>query len=164
VLLALVTAGARALAESDPPPPAGVPNFQVVAPGIYRGGAPTYAGLQALQALGVRTIIDLRVEKKRAHTGQAARSLGFTWISLPMWDDPPKPQQVQTLLATLAAAPGRPVFVHCQHGCDRTGCMFGLYRVRVCGWTFEQAYAEMLRYGFDPRWTKLTEAVRQAAE
>ncbi|MBU0611644.1 MAG: tyrosine-protein phosphatase [Armatimonadetes bacterium] len=164
MLLCALSAGSCLLADSDVPSPAGVPNFHVVAPGIYRGGAPTYAGLQSLQALGVRTIIDLRVEKKRAHTGQAARSLGFTWISLPMWDDPPKPQQVQTLLATLAAAPGRPVFVHCQHGCDRTGCMFGLYRVRVCGWTFEQAYAEMRRYGFDPRWTKLTEAVRQAAE
>jgi len=33
-----------------------------------------------------------------------------------------------------------PVFVHCQHGADRTGCMIGLYRVKVQSWKFEQAW------------------------
>jgi tyrosine-protein phosphatase SIW14 len=162
VLLAAIVGGACVFAEGQAPP--GVPNFHRVGPGIYRGGAPTSEGLRALKAMHIRTIIDLRVEKARETERQAAQSLGFKWISLPMWDEAPKPQQVRTLLATLAVAPAQPVFVHCQHGCDRTGCMIGIYRVKVLGWPFSRAWAEMLQYGFDQRWTKLRDAVRQAAK
>jgi hypothetical protein len=38
--------------------------------------------------------------------------------------------------------------------------MIGIYRVQVLHWAFPQAWKEMRRYGFNPRWTKLTAAVR----
>ena len=80
-----------------------------------------------------------------------------------MGSDPPTARQVSTLLATLKRAPQEPVFVHCQHGADRTGCMIGIWRVTQQGWTFPQAWAEMRRDGFNPRWQHLTQAVRQRA-
>lgn len=157
-----LTLVAAVCAEPDQPI-AGLTNFHPVAPGIYRGAVPTVEGLKALRSMGVRTIIDLRIEKERKTEQKLATALGFTWIGLPMGDDPPTAKQLQTFLSTLAKAPGRPVFVHCHYGCDRTGGMFGLYRVHVQGWSFAQAYAEMRKYGFNPRYTKLTAAVKTFA-
>lgn len=143
---------------------ADLPNFHPVAPGIWRGAAPTEAGLRQLRAQGVKTVIDLRIAPKTVKLeGIYARSLGFHWINLPMGADPPTPKQVSALLSTLKMAPSAPVFVHCQHGADRTGCMIGIYQVTQQGWTFSQAYQEMRKDGFDPRWTCLREAVQQRA-
>jgi protein tyrosine/serine phosphatase len=147
------------LAEAD------LPNFHPVAPGVWRGAAPTEAGLRRLKAMGVKTVVDLRIAPKTVRReGAYARSLGLEWINLPMGADPPTPRQVSTLLAALDRAPARPVFVHCQHGADRTGCMIGIYRVTRQGWPFGRAYAEMRQDGFDPRWGRLRAAVRQRAK
>ena len=141
-----------------------LPNFHAVAPGIWRGAAPSEAGLARLKAMGIKTVIDLRIAPKTVRAeGIYARSLGFHWINLPMGADPPTPKQVAIFLATLKRAPGEPVFVHCQHGADRTGCMVGIYRVTRQGWTFPRAYAEMRQDGFDPRWGRLREAVQVRA-
>ena len=130
-----------------------LPNFHQTAPGIWRGAAPTEAGLRRLKAMGVKTIIDLRIAPKTVKKeGLYARSLGFHWINLPMGSDPPTPKEVST------------VFVHCQHGADRTGCMIGIYRVTQDGWAFPRAFAEMRQDGFNPRWVNLTEAVRERAK
>ena len=158
LLLALLAlAGlAPALAVS-----AGLPNFHQVGPGIFRGAAPTAAGLATLHAMGIHTIIDLRISPREVKQEKArALALGFQWINLPMGSEAPTAKQVETFLAVLAKAPKESVFVHCQHGADRTGCMIGIYRVAVQGWSFAQAWPEMRKYGFNPRWTKLTAAVR----
>ncbi len=142
-----------------------IPNLHLVAPGIWRGAAPGEAGLARLKAMGVKTVIDLRISPKLVRReGTEARALGLHWINLPMGADPPTPTQVSTLLSALDRAPGEPVFVHCQHGADRTGCMVGIYRVTRQGWSFPRAYAEMRRDGFDPRWGRLREAVRVRAK
>jgi protein tyrosine/serine phosphatase len=139
-----------------------LPNFHQVGPGIYRGAAPTEAGLQKLKAMGVHTIIDLRIAPKTVKKEKiAAQALGFHWINLPMGGDPPTQKEVDTLLATLKKAPGEPVYVHCQHGADRTGCMIGIYRVTQQHWTWQPTFAEMRKYGFNPHWTKLSGVVQQ---
>jgi protein tyrosine/serine phosphatase len=142
-----------------------LPNFHPVAPAIWRGAAPTDAGLKQLKTLGVKTIIDLRIAPKTVKKeGITARAMGFNFINLPMGADPPTQKEVATLLATLKQAPQSPVYVHCQHGADRTGCMIGIYRVTQQGWTFPKAYAEMRHDGFNPRWVKLREAVQERAK
>lgn len=139
----------------------GLPNFHQVTEGIYRGGAPTKQGLQALKEMGVVTIIDLRIERKALEEKKLAEEMGFTWIHIPMGAEAPTQQQVDTFLATLAKAPDEPVFVHCQHGADRTGAMIGIYRVQVQSWTFEQAWLEMRKYGFKPFLSELKHAVKK---
>jgi protein tyrosine/serine phosphatase len=158
-------AEAPAPAETVPadPPHAGLPNFHTVADGIYRGGAPTPEGFKSLRAMKIKTDIDLRIEAAHKQEKLAAEALGFKYLSLPMGKEAPTPQQVQTLLDTLADPEARPVYVHCQHGADRTGCMIGIYRVKVQGWSFEKAWAEMLADGFKPKLTELKEAVKKAA-
>jgi tyrosine-protein phosphatase SIW14 len=139
-----------------------LPNFHTVSPGIYRGAAPTPEGLQKLRAMGVRTIIDLRISPKQVKKEkQQAERLGFRWLNLPMGSEPPTTKQVSTLLSTLKLAPQEPVFVHCQHGADRTGCMIGIWRVTQQNWTYDQTYKEMRKYGFKPYYKELASSVRQ---
>jgi protein tyrosine/serine phosphatase len=112
--------------------------------------------------MGVHTVIDLRIAPKTVRKEKAvAERMGFKWINLPMSGDPPTPKQVDILLATLKGAPRDPVFVHCEHGADRTGCMLGIYRETAQGWRYAKTYKEMRQYGFKPHYTKLAEAVRQ---
>jgi len=146
------------------PPASHIPNFHTVAPGIYRGAAPTQDGLTDLRAMGVKTIIDLRISPKLVKVEKAeAKQLGFNWINLPMGSDPPTSKQVATFIQTLQLAPSQPVFVHCQHGADRTGCMIGIWRETEQGWPYAQTFVEMRKYGFNKRWVKLSAAVQQRA-
>lgn len=141
-----------------------IPNFHQVAPGIYRGGAPTPKGLKTLRSMGIQTIIDLRIERALARAEKkTTEAMGFNWINLPMGREAPTQRQIDIFLATLAKAPATPVFVHCQHGADRTGCMVGIYRVQVQGITFSQAWTEMRSYGFKPFLSQLKAAVRKRA-
>jgi protein tyrosine/serine phosphatase len=141
-----------------------IPNFHVVHPYLWRGAAPTEEGLRVLKASGVRTIIDLRISpKKVAAERRLVEAMGLRFINLPMSGDPPTTRQIETFLATSTSAEQQPVFIHCQHGADRTGTLLGIYRERVEGWDFDRAYKEMRRYGFDPRWRKLTATVRRYA-
>jgi protein tyrosine phosphatase (PTP) superfamily phosphohydrolase (DUF442 family) len=162
LLLPLATAALCAAAHADGPD---LPNFAQVAPGIYRGAAPTEAGLRRLKAMGVRTLIDLRIERRGQQEEAAwAAALGMERIRLPMGREAPTKKQVETFLATLDRAPQAPVFVHCQHGADRTGAMIGIWRVTRQGWAFDRTYAEMRRYGFKPFLTALKQSVARRAK
>ena len=141
-----------------------LPNFHVVAPGIWRGAAPTQAGIRELKAMGVDTIVDLRIAPKtvaKEHT--YVSSLGMNWVNLPMSADPPTKKEVATMMAILQSAPQHKIYVHCQHGADRTGCMIGIYRVTQDGWSFSKAYTEMRKYGFKSFLGPLKNAVSSRA-
>ena len=161
MLVMLITGMAMGgVATPKKPDPKALPNFQQVTEGIYRGGAPTRRGLEILREMKIHTIIDLRIEKIAKQEKKLAEEMGFTWVHLPMGREAPTRKQVETFLALLANAEKEPVFVHCQHGADRTGAMIGIYRMRVQDWTFEQTWKEMRKYGFKLHLRELKEAVR----
>jgi len=167
VALVLMSLGGPTPAAADPPAKSSpdLPNFALVAPGIYRGAAPTAEGLRRLKSMGVRTIIDLRIERRgQAEEAAAAKRLGLNRLRLPMGREAPTSGQVKTFLATLADPTQRPVFVHCQHGADRTGAMVGIWRVTQQGWAFPQTWTEMRRYGFKPYLGALKGAVASRAK
>lgn len=131
-----------------------LPNFHTVGPSIWRGAAPTAEGLRKLKQKGVKTIIDLRIEKKgQKEEAAAAKALGLNRIRIPMGSEAPTEKQIKTLFTALENAGNSPVFIHCQHGADRTGAMVGLWRVTHQGWGFDPTYKEMRKYGFKP-WLK----------
>jgi tyrosine-protein phosphatase SIW14 len=137
-----------------------LPNFAIVAPGIYRGAAPTAEGMRRLKRMGVQTIIDLRIERRgQKEEAAQAKALHMERLRLPMGREAPTHKQVATFLQTLDAAAERPVFVHCQHGADRTGAMIGIWRVTRQGWEWDRAWAEMSRYGFKPYLRELKASV-----
>jgi protein-tyrosine phosphatase len=122
--------------------------------------------VEKLHSLGVKTVIDLRAETAatRAEKDQVEK-LGMHYIMLPMSDAAPSQKQVDTLLDTVkeGQAKSEPVYVHCAHGSDRTGCMVGIWRVSQDGFSYDQAYKEMRQYYFGPKFTQLSAAVKKRA-
>jgi protein tyrosine phosphatase (PTP) superfamily phosphohydrolase (DUF442 family) len=117
---------------------------------LFRGQQPTDKGFEQLKGLGVKHIVYLHFNKKQAaHEKAVVEGLGMRFTHIPMsWITPPKQAQIdQWLQITTDPAQG-PVFVHCQHGKDRTGAMVGIYRIKHDKWTYDKAYAEMKEKGF----------------
>jgi tyrosine-protein phosphatase SIW14 len=141
-----------------------LPNFHAVTPVLLRGAAPTPEGLEVLQKMGVKTVIDLRIAPKTVAKERAQLDkMGMHFLNLPMSGEPPTDAQIQTFMKTIADPAQQPVFVHCQHGADRTGTMIGIYREQVAGWPYDKTYKEMRKYGFNSHWTKLSATVRRFA-
>ena len=126
------------------------PAIELVSAGIYRGPRPTQATLSQLRSLGVKTILDLEDTTSAINTERGwVGNLKMTFISEPMsgfWT--PNDKEVNQIEAIMADPARRPIFVHCQHGQDRTGLIVGLYRVFSEHWTPAAAYREMLAKGF----------------
>ena len=78
-----------------------------------------------------------------------------SFISCTAWH--PEDENVVKFLQVLRDPKNRPVFVHCQHGADRTGLMVAIYRIAVQGWSRQDAIQEMTQggTGFHEVWTNL---------
>ena len=61
----------------------------------------------------------------------------------------PTEQERAQVFTIISYAPG-PVFVHCEHGCDRTGTVVACYRIRHDGWDVQAALKEANHYGMSP--------------
>jgi len=123
----------------------------VVSPGIYRGPAPhTAADYRQLQALGIKTVLDVRKFRRRqmADECRCVRAYGMTYIQAPVAFRPERDGSAERALRTLADARLHPIYIHCELGRDRSGLIIGLYRVRCEGWSLCSAYCEMKRFGF----------------
>ena len=148
----------------------GLENFHRVTPNLYRGKQPTAEGMRSLQAVGVKTVIDLRAFHSDAGEAKGTK-LAIERISFKTWH--PEDADVVRFLRIATAKEKRPVFVHCQHGSDRTGTMIAIYRIAIQGWTKREAIDEMTKggFGFHPMWKNLVayiekldvEAVRRRA-
>lgn len=143
---------ARAWAPAIEKP--GLPNLHRVAPGLYRGAQPTAEGMKELEKMGIKTVINLRAfHSDKDEIGKA--KLACESIPVKTWK--PTEDQVVQFLKIVTDKNRGPIFVHCQHGADRTGTMCAIYRVAVCGWTKQQAIEEMTQgdFGFHPMWKNL---------
>lgn len=140
----------------------GIPNFAVVKPGIYRGGQPTYEGWRYLASIGVSNVIKLNTESEGSDA--TARLFKMTVFTAPIsfseqigWS----PIDAQNLENVSVSCPwnystggnvdknaGCGLFVHCEHGQDRTGLFVAMERVRWDYWTKADAEKEMLAHGF----------------
>ena len=172
-LLAVVFAGlflpaAGRTAESKDRPRAwatrlnrpGLPNLHKVDDGLYRGAQPTARGVKELEKLGVRTIVNLR----SSHSDEkivAGSNLTLAHIPMNTWAVDEK--DVVRFLRVVTDKDRRPVFVHCQHGADRTGAMCAAYRLAVDGWSKRQAIDEMTKggFGFHSIWRNLPKLIEK---
>jgi tyrosine-protein phosphatase SIW14 len=127
-----------------------LPRFSKVTDTIYRGSRPDEAAIAGLQKMGIKTIVDLEDDKIAvADEILLANRYGIKVISTPMsgfWA--PDDAQVQTTLDIIDSSANQPLYVHCQHGEDRTGLIVGLYRVFYQKWTPKAAWIEMKLNGF----------------
>jgi protein tyrosine/serine phosphatase len=171
---ALVTLGVPALAQdstvSTPARPAlwaeaieleGVPNLHRITPMLYRSEQPTALGMQNLEKLGIRTIINLRAfndddDEVRGTKLRTQRTRILTWNV----DD----RHVIEVMRMLKDEANGPYLIHCQHGADRTGLMSAMYRILEQGWKREDALAELTDggYGYHAMWRNILRYVSSA--
>src|SRR5262249_20265265 len=82
------------------------------------------------------------------------------FVSIPLTGlTAPSHEAVQHFLSILESHDSCPVYVHCEHGQDRTGTMIGIYRIAAQKWSSGDAYREMVERGFHPQYFWLSEAV-----
>ena len=102
--------------------------------------------MRELAKMGIKTVINLRA----GHSDRdeiADTGLDYVHVNVKPWHA--EDEDVVKFLQAVADPDGGPFFVHCKRGADRTGLMCAVYRVAFCGWTNEEAIAEMTDGGFD---------------
>lgn len=123
----------------------GVPNVHTVVPGtLVRGGQPDAEGFAALKArYAIRTVVNLNDDTAVSERALVT-ALGMEYVPLPSDAFAPDRGRIVEFLRVMSDPAGRgPVFVHCQHGMDRTGLAVAAYRIVLEGWTAEQALREL---------------------
>jgi len=129
-----------------------ISNFGKVDDHFYRGAQPKGNQYQALAAIGVKTIIDLRDDPKD-QAKAAAEQAGLHYINFPLDDKRyPAPDAAPRFLEITNNPANWPIYVHCAGGRHRTGAMTAIYRMAVKGWDADRAYQEMKQYDFYTRW------------
>lgn len=138
----------------------GCGNLYNVSDALYRGEQPTAEGFQELERLGIKTVVNLRSLHSDGDKLEGAR-LGYETIPMQAWD--PEVEQVEAFLKIVTDPAKQPVFVHCQHGADRTGTMVAVYRIVVEGWEIEKAIDEMRNgpFGFHEIFSGLPEFIEE---
>ena len=136
----------------------GLTNFAKVSEVLYRGAQPTAEGFAELKKLGIKTVVSLRA----FHSDRgllAGTGLQYVHISAKPWH--PEEEDVLKFLKIVLDPANQPVFVHCQHGADRTGMMAAAYRMTQQGWSAEKAFKEMDDFGRHPVFTEIAEYLKE---
>jgi len=123
-------------------------NFGVVNAALFRGAQPNGAELEVLRNLGVRTVVNLRTTPDTwTEEAGRVRALGMNYVAVPMRGlVAPTDAQVARVLELIETAKA-PVFLHCEHGADRTGTVVACYRITSDGWPTGRALSEAESYG-----------------
>jgi protein tyrosine/serine phosphatase len=166
LLTCLVVPAISRTAEPKTRPPAwatrlerpGLPNLYKINDGLYRGAQPAPEGIKELEKLGIKTIIGLRANHSDK---EILGNSPIAYEAIPMQTWEVKEEDVVRFLQIVTDKNRQPVFVHCQHGADRTGTMCAAYRVAVGGWSKQQAIDEMTKgdFGFHSIWKNLIAVV-----
>ncbi|MDO9183766.1 MAG: tyrosine-protein phosphatase [Bacteriovorax sp.] len=148
-----------------------ITNFSKVNEAIYRGARLTsIEAAQYLTTFKVKTIINLQggdldsdigiiipwaepgerpenIAKEKAN----AISLGMRFFHAPLNSLEPitnlEDSLIDQILDFMHDPTNQPVFIHCEHGADRTGLLVALYRVKYEGMSIEAARAEWIKNG-----------------
>jgi tyrosine-protein phosphatase SIW14 len=148
-----------------------ITNFAKVNEGIYRGARLTSTeAVQYLKSLKVKNIINLQggdldsdigIIIPWAEPGErpeniakekvTALSLGLGFFHSPLNSLEPitrdEDRAIDEVLTFMHDENNQPIFIHCEHGADRTGLLVALYRVKYEGVNPVTARAEWIKNG-----------------
>jgi Tyrosine phosphatase family len=128
--------------------------FAVVVPGkIYRGAwQQPWPMRRVVSKYKIKTVVALAhpashplAVREKAMAGE----LGYRWVHIPIVDQRVDgdlqtiSDQLEKAAAILADPRSQPVYFHCHHGINRASMVQMAYRTKFCGWTLEEASAEI---------------------
>ena len=118
--------------------------FYRITPELYRSGQPNSLEMKELEAMGIRSVLNLR----QHHTdNDEARGTALMLYHIRMRAGNIQDEEVAEALHIINTAP-KPILVHCWHGSDRTGTIIALYRILYESWSKEAALEELMRPEF----------------
>ena len=137
----------------------GLPNLHKISDNLYRGAQPTKEGMQELEKLGIKTVINLRSEHSDS---DEMENVNLAYANIRMTTANPETENIVRFLNIVTDSNNAPVFVHCKYGADRTGTVCAIYRIVVQDWSKEDAIEEMTKggYGFHSIWGNLVDYIR----
>ncbi|WP_425235767.1 tyrosine-protein phosphatase [Ulvibacterium sp.] len=117
---------------------------------IYRSEQPSRKGFRELEAIGVKTIINLRRLKE---DDKKAKGTDLQLKKIPLRAAKMVEADINNVLYTIQISE-KPALIHCWHGSDRTGVIIAAYRVVFENWEKERAIREFKRneFGYHERW------------
>ncbi len=143
--------------HTHPAPGTSIIRFGEVDKGIYRGSEPkNKADFRFLQSKHIKTIVNLEFWPLLSYTEEhKAKKYGMRFIEATINGSPVAPSEyhVDRILATLRDKRYHPIYFHCVLGRDRTGLIAALYKMYYLRVPQEQAWREMLAYGYKDSWT-----------
>ena len=148
-----ISNGAGENGEEDPSATTGTDSTDQAPPGIVNyirvdatmacAGATPPTAMAALRDLGFVSVINFQHERERGATvgtaRAAAKAVGLKYLHLPFLEA--TPDVVGRFLDLVVEPSNQPVFIHCGSA-DRAAAMWLIKRLRVDGWSEEEALAE----------------------
>ena len=126
-----------------------IKNFGSINENFFRGAQPKDQDYKDLAAMGVKTVINLRIDE-RSDEKLAVEGAGMKYVFIGMRDDKrPADEQVQEFLKVANDPANQPIYVHCIGGRHRTGLMTAIYRIEKDGWDYAKAFDEMKKFDFN---------------
>lgn len=123
-------------------------NFAQVNDWLYRGGDPTKTLVPKLKSAQIKTVISFRHRDSiRKAEREFVSQHGMELIEVPMTYHSCNAQSIDKAVDAIVSA-DRNVYVHCDHGQDRTGVVICAFRVLHEGWNFDDARRELIDMGF----------------
>lgn len=173
ILLLLSTMAAPMQAAAADEANAPIERFRRVDERLYRGAQPDAAGFRYLRDLGVRTIVNLRMQTDAVKVDEQriVESLGMRYVNLPVEDgnfftrSRRIPDEVVGGFFKILDTPDSgPIFIHCHRGADRTGAIVGFYRIARQGWDGVRAYAEARDIGMRSWYQGLKQQIHEFSQ
>lgn len=135
-------------------PPAGViryDNFAKVDIDVYRGAKYTMKTrdqmVNFLNDIGIKTVINFADFNQDYAEKLEAKNIKHFHLPMDIEQIPGK-ETIEKFLEIVKDKKNHPIYFHCNVGIERTGLMSALYSVEQKGYTFKQAYEEMIDYGY----------------
>ncbi len=119
-------------------------NFYRLDDQVYRSKQPDDEELVALEAMGVRSVLNLREFHSDEDDAVGTRlKLYHVPVNAGEIDD----RFVVAALRAIAEAE-KPILIHCWHGSDRTGVVAAMYRMVFQNWPRQRAIDEFVNGGY----------------
>ena len=124
-----------------------------VSPDLYYGRQPREEDFAELKRLGIKTVISTRLNGHRSDKDAAqCKLVGLQHVHLPVGFFIPPDHEMEEFLHIVTNPRYAPVYIHCQGAWHRAPLFACLYRIKVQGWSYEKAYAELISHGHFKPW------------
>ncbi len=134
IVLSIILALLSGCATRGFPPSGAILNFDNVDKYVCRGAQENTVGVEFLKSQKVTLVINLvDTNKVWRREVEVVKSQGINYVWIPLsGTGAPSKDNINLILHLIAleSMKGGKVFIHCEHGCDRTGTVIACYEIR----------------------------------